>query len=218
MSAGEWSGLIGSTLGYWGTVLLGVITFWQNEQVMQINKRLLAIEETDKLEQSSPEIIFTAAELFINDTYRAELIPIEEIYGDFNYSARISHIPFDDDIEVVIEFENTSPAKILNLNYNGFGFIVPKKKLFRKSGLLSSNEKKRLFGNKVVSIKQIDPESKAYISFRPLIKDSSFIYTTPIEYENKYGQEFRNNITVTGILERRNGVFNVDIHIRHYKK
>jgi len=46
LSAGEWTGLLGAAFGYWGTILLGVLAFWQNEKANHINENLLSMEKT----------------------------------------------------------------------------------------------------------------------------------------------------------------------------
>lgn len=45
MSAGEWAGLWGSAFGYWGTVVLGILAFWQNIQVQENNDILINYEK-----------------------------------------------------------------------------------------------------------------------------------------------------------------------------
>lgn len=49
LSAGEWSQLLGSAFGYWGTVILGTITFWQNDQLKEENDILSQYEITRNL-------------------------------------------------------------------------------------------------------------------------------------------------------------------------
>jgi hypothetical protein len=45
MRAGEWASFIGAILGYIGTVLLGILVFWQNEKVGKINNDLLKLQK-----------------------------------------------------------------------------------------------------------------------------------------------------------------------------
>ena len=45
MHAGEWASFIGAILGYIGTVLLGILAFWQNEKVGKINNELLNLQK-----------------------------------------------------------------------------------------------------------------------------------------------------------------------------
>lgn len=45
MSAGDWASLWGSAFGYWGTVVLGTLAFWQNIQVQENNDILINYEK-----------------------------------------------------------------------------------------------------------------------------------------------------------------------------
>lgn len=44
MNAGEWANLLGAAFGYWGTVILGILSFWQNQQVQENNDILINYE------------------------------------------------------------------------------------------------------------------------------------------------------------------------------
>lgn len=44
MPAGDWAGLWGSAFSYWGTVILGTLAFWQNNQVQENNDLLMNYE------------------------------------------------------------------------------------------------------------------------------------------------------------------------------
>ena len=46
MSAGEWSSLLSGAFGYWGTVILGVLAFWQNQQSQENNDVLMRYEQS----------------------------------------------------------------------------------------------------------------------------------------------------------------------------
>lgn len=44
MSSGEWATLLGSAFGYWGTVILGTLAFWQNDKIQENNDILIQYE------------------------------------------------------------------------------------------------------------------------------------------------------------------------------
>lgn len=44
MSAGDWAGLFGAAFSYWGTVILGILAFWQNNQTQENNDMLINYE------------------------------------------------------------------------------------------------------------------------------------------------------------------------------
>lgn len=44
MEAGNWATLFGSAFGYWGTVILGTLAFWQNNQIQENNNILVNYE------------------------------------------------------------------------------------------------------------------------------------------------------------------------------
>lgn len=46
MSAGEWAELLGGAFGYWGTVVLGTLAFWQNDRVQENNNLLIEYEKS----------------------------------------------------------------------------------------------------------------------------------------------------------------------------
>lgn len=48
LEAGDWSSLFGSVIGYWGTVILGTLAFWQNHQI-QVNNNVLIEYEKNKM-------------------------------------------------------------------------------------------------------------------------------------------------------------------------
>lgn len=45
LSAGDWAGLWGAAFAYWGTVILGILAFWQNTQVQENNDLLINFEK-----------------------------------------------------------------------------------------------------------------------------------------------------------------------------
>lgn len=44
LTAGEWATLLGSAFSYWGTVILGTLAFWQNDQIQENNNTLMDYE------------------------------------------------------------------------------------------------------------------------------------------------------------------------------
>lgn len=45
LSAGDWASLLGNMFIYWGTVILGIIAFWQNERAQNNNDALILYEK-----------------------------------------------------------------------------------------------------------------------------------------------------------------------------
>lgn len=198
MSAGEWANLLGSTFGYWGTVLLGVLAFWQNERATLINEKLYAFEDINKKTNNTPKLKILGCEIFSDKTYEPEFSEENNFRGDYNYFAKFKNVLLKDGyIDFYILLKNDSLAEIYNLTYNGFGYLAPKKRMFR----LTSVDNDAKFGEKQINIDHIDNNSEVYINIHPSIQNGSFIYSVHIKYCNIFLHEFSQLIQIVNRLQ-----------------
>ncbi len=94
MSAGEWSALLGSVFGYWGTVLLGVLAFYQNEKVQENNDILTQYErrrmspvfavEVEKYDPGIKNLILQIKNISENLACNILIDPLEKYKDDVN--------------------------------------------------------------------------------------------------------------------------------------
>ena len=126
MSAGEWANLLGATFGYWGTILLGTLAFWQNENSNEISKRLLDLDEIDRKIANSPDIQIVGIEIYTPTKYESPFKVSRDIRDTLCYESTFLSIPddYNDCFEVGLLIQNTSKIDIYNLTYNGHGVFV----------------------------------------------------------------------------------------------
>lgn len=66
LSASDWSAMLSSLFTYWGTILLGMLAFWQNDRVMHLEERNLDIRERELKENNVPNFEIEGANVFFN--------------------------------------------------------------------------------------------------------------------------------------------------------
>jgi hypothetical protein len=211
MSAGEWANLLGATFGYWGTVLLGVLAFWQNERTALVNEKLFAFEDINKKINNTPKLKILGCEIFCDDrTYESEFAEENNFRGDFNYIAKFNNISLKSDyIELFVLIKNDSSSDINNLTYNGFGYLEPKKKMFSSSLI----EKGIKFGNKQMNIDHLEQYGEIYLDIKPRIYNNAFIYQIKVEYHNVYHHKYTQLIS---LVAKNLDYNNFEVHFRHY--
>lgn len=75
LKAGEWAALFGAIFGYWGTVILGSLAFWQNQKSNKTNTDLLELQRQSNLieiKQKACPLGITAAKIYPTGKYVAD--------------------------------------------------------------------------------------------------------------------------------------------------
>lgn len=67
LSAGDWANLLGALFSYWGTVLLGVLAFWQNDRLVILEERNLEIQEIQLQEEQAPNFSISHLICYVNN-------------------------------------------------------------------------------------------------------------------------------------------------------
>lgn len=202
MSAGEWANLLSATFGYWGTVLLGVLAFWQNERTSLINERLFAFEDINKKIANTPILKIIGCEIFSDNNYKSILIEDNNFRGNYNYIAKFNNVSIDfDHAEFYIVVKNDSSSKICNLTYNGIGYIKPQE--------LKSHVK---LVNKQICIDSLEQYSEVDLNINPMIQNKMNRYEINIEYYNIYNHRFTQSILLIAIDDAKD----YEVYIRQY--
>lgn len=63
MNTGDWAQLWGTAFAYWGTVILGTLAFWQNNQLQKSNEKLREKERKQRAPALQPQYYNSSTEI-----------------------------------------------------------------------------------------------------------------------------------------------------------
>lgn len=179
MSAGEWASLLSGCFTYWGTVILGAIAVWQNKKVMFLNQRVLEMEEIKERQEHWPDIRIHNLYIIADKTYTSKRVLNPSYRGIEDWCYKFETDCSKENVEVVVELQNTSKTEIFKLEYNGYKYLG-----------------KKGYGDSRVLQEGIKPGEIFSIDYT-FNKGKCMEHEFDLRYENIYMHRFSNELTCT---------------------
>lgn len=173
MKAGDWANLLGAAFGYWGTVILGILSFWQNQQVQENNDILINYE-------------------------RSRMAPVFSLILD-SYQGKLQNLKFillncSDNIACALEVSDLEIYKINSLGSESFLSRIPIKGKNMASVLEAHSEVDLEYGNNNILISN---NEKIYLIIKITASDIiglTKITTVKIQISDKYECKYEYNV------------------------
>lgn len=195
LSAGDWAGLLGSVFTYWGTILLGMIAFWQNDRVMRLEERNMDIKERELKENNTPDFIIEKVEACLG----GEIVELalENISHGMREEKQWSSKDYKkvNNLGLYVSLKNVTKVDAFDIEV--LDSIIDKK---LKKGLFKIGVDRRGKVERKSSLVLGYQISFEYIQEINGIK--IFEISFPINYRNLYGHFFHSDIIVFAGMDR----------------
>lgn len=211
LSAGEWANLFGSVFSYWGTVLLGILAFWQNERIVDLEERNMKIKERELKTSNIPNFVFEDAEVLIEHQWVK--IKFDEIHEGTRVKNQCTLDEFSvlNTVDLRIYLKNQSDSDAYEIEV--FDDLVNHADLtdFLKVGL----NKRNLIKKNDILVLNYNVKFKNIRATRNIkIYEIQF----DMNYKNLYGYCFYNLVNVFVGLEEKNPELIISITIDGQKE